>query len=195
MIFIFSCSIYCSIFCSHNPPQNNPTSLGLVFIIVLSTLLVSSYVGFYSQLTCFCFMTHVLILLASLSGQGFDVYVSDGVGGVGADRHQTQLLGEGIRRVGCREGCGGEEAEHEDHESAGGIEVNMAKIVEVQSKELDERMRFTYGQWVKTDLGRVSIELKLLFARLAISEAPCIVRPLGWPSRAVQRICVGHCFI
>ncbi|KAK8509124.1 hypothetical protein V6N13_062176 [Hibiscus sabdariffa] len=46
-----------------------PTSLGFAFLMVSFISLLSSFVGFYSQLTHFCFMTHVSLLFASLIGQ------------------------------------------------------------------------------------------------------------------------------
>ncbi|OMO91803.1 hypothetical protein COLO4_18101 [Corchorus olitorius] len=46
-----------------------PTSLGLAFLMVSSISLLSSFVGFYSQLTHFCFITHVSLLIASFIGQ------------------------------------------------------------------------------------------------------------------------------
>ncbi|XP_039057853.1 uncharacterized protein LOC120201278 [Hibiscus syriacus] len=46
-----------------------PTSLGFAFLMVSSISLLSSFVGFYSQLTRFCFITHVSLLVASLIGQ------------------------------------------------------------------------------------------------------------------------------
>lgn len=46
-----------------------PTSMGMAFLMVSAISLLSSFVGFYSQLTHFCFLTHVSLLLASLVGQ------------------------------------------------------------------------------------------------------------------------------
>ncbi|KAK9210017.1 hypothetical protein WN944_002386 [Citrus x changshan-huyou] len=46
-----------------------PTSFGLAFLMVSCISLLSSFVGFYSQLTHFCFITHVSLLLSSLMGQ------------------------------------------------------------------------------------------------------------------------------
>ncbi|XP_007012650.2 PREDICTED: uncharacterized protein LOC18588287 [Theobroma cacao] len=46
-----------------------PTSLGLAFLMVSCISLLSSFVGFYSQLSHFCFITHVSLLIASLIGQ------------------------------------------------------------------------------------------------------------------------------
>ncbi|KAJ8751037.1 hypothetical protein K2173_016218 [Erythroxylum novogranatense] len=46
-----------------------PTSLGLAFLMISGISLISSLVGFYSQLTSFCFITHISLLLPSLTGQ------------------------------------------------------------------------------------------------------------------------------
>ncbi|KAI8019571.1 hypothetical protein LOK49_LG04G00116 [Camellia lanceoleosa] len=46
-----------------------PTSLGWAFLTVSSISLLSSFVGFYSHLTHFCFITHLSLLLASSIGQ------------------------------------------------------------------------------------------------------------------------------
>ncbi|XP_065850381.1 uncharacterized protein [Euphorbia lathyris] len=46
-----------------------PTSLALAFLIVSSISLLSSFTGCYSQLTHFCFITHISLVFASLIGQ------------------------------------------------------------------------------------------------------------------------------
>ncbi|XP_012077045.1 uncharacterized protein LOC105637961 [Jatropha curcas] len=46
-----------------------PTSLGFAFLMVSCISLLSSFVGFYSQLTHLCFITHISLLFASLIGQ------------------------------------------------------------------------------------------------------------------------------
>ncbi|KAK6139707.1 hypothetical protein DH2020_026551 [Rehmannia glutinosa] len=46
-----------------------PTSLGWAFLMISTISLLSSFVGFYSQLTHFCYITHVSLLLASSAGQ------------------------------------------------------------------------------------------------------------------------------
>lgn len=46
-----------------------PTSMGMAFLTVSCVSLLSSFVGFYSQLTHVCFITHVSLVLASLIGQ------------------------------------------------------------------------------------------------------------------------------
>ncbi|KAK4713751.1 hypothetical protein R3W88_019658 [Solanum pinnatisectum] len=46
-----------------------PTSLGWSFLIVSSISLLSCFIGFYSQLTHCCFITHLSLLMASCIGQ------------------------------------------------------------------------------------------------------------------------------
>lgn len=46
-----------------------PTSLGWAFLMISSISLFSSFIGFYSQLARFCFVTHISLLLASSIGQ------------------------------------------------------------------------------------------------------------------------------
>lgn len=46
-----------------------PTSLGWAFLAVSSVSLLSASVGFYSQVTRFCFVTHVSLLVASSAAQ------------------------------------------------------------------------------------------------------------------------------
>ncbi|XAR67193.1 Peptide alpha-N-acetyltransferase [Bertholletia excelsa] len=46
-----------------------PTSLGWAFLMISSMSLFSSFIGFYSQLTQFCFITHISLLIVSSIGQ------------------------------------------------------------------------------------------------------------------------------
>ncbi|QHO22081.1 uncharacterized protein DS421_11g352070 [Arachis hypogaea] len=46
-----------------------PTSFGMAFFMVSGISILSSLVGFYSQLTYLCFLTHISLVLASLVGQ------------------------------------------------------------------------------------------------------------------------------
>lgn len=46
-----------------------PTSMGMAFLMISGISLLSSFIGFYSQLTHLCFITHVSLLFASLIGQ------------------------------------------------------------------------------------------------------------------------------
>ncbi|KAF3326552.1 hypothetical protein FCM35_KLT08182 [Carex littledalei] len=49
--------------------KSSPTSFGWTLFTVSATTLLSSLIGFYSQLTHFCFIIHVSLVLASLVGQ------------------------------------------------------------------------------------------------------------------------------
>ncbi|KAI5674273.1 hypothetical protein M9H77_14637 [Catharanthus roseus] len=46
-----------------------PTSLGCAFLMISTISLFSSFIGFYSKLAQFCFITHISLLLASSIGQ------------------------------------------------------------------------------------------------------------------------------
>ncbi|KAI4344602.1 hypothetical protein L6164_011809 [Bauhinia variegata] len=46
-----------------------PTSFGMAFLMVSGISILSSFVGFYSQLTHLCSIIHISLLLASLIGQ------------------------------------------------------------------------------------------------------------------------------
>ncbi|PIN23096.1 hypothetical protein CDL12_04187 [Handroanthus impetiginosus] len=46
-----------------------PTSLGWAFLMVSTISMLSSFIGFYSQLTHFCYITHVSLLLSSSAAQ------------------------------------------------------------------------------------------------------------------------------
>ncbi|CAI0627858.1 unnamed protein product [Linum tenue] len=50
-----------------------PTSMGMAFLAVSGITVLSSLVGFYSQLNHLCFVTHLSLLLASLSAQVLSV--------------------------------------------------------------------------------------------------------------------------
>ncbi|XP_057767123.1 uncharacterized protein LOC130987560 [Salvia miltiorrhiza] len=52
-----------------------PTSLGWAFLMISGVSLLSSFVGFYSHLARFCFITHVSLLLASSAGQLLGILV------------------------------------------------------------------------------------------------------------------------
>ncbi|GAV72798.1 hypothetical protein CFOL_v3_16286 [Cephalotus follicularis] len=164
-----------------------PTSFGLAFFVVSFIFLLTSLVGLYSQFTHFCFMTHLSLLLASLTGQLLSILafffkekLSLSLLKSSRDPKEAKVL--------VRVECGilmvmfimqlvvlvlscaahkswvreyeGLEAEREataknrskrmarvQEESV----ANAAKLAEVNAKELDEKMRKKYGQWVKTD--------------------------------------------
>ncbi|KAF5481716.1 hypothetical protein F2P56_002348 [Juglans regia] len=46
-----------------------PTSMGMALLMVSCISMLSSFAGFYSQLSHFCFTTHISLLLASVIGQ------------------------------------------------------------------------------------------------------------------------------
>ncbi|KAJ9168043.1 hypothetical protein P3X46_019617 [Hevea brasiliensis] len=52
-----------------------PTSLGLALLTVSCISLLCSFVGFYSQLSHFCFVTHISLHFASLIGQVLSILV------------------------------------------------------------------------------------------------------------------------
>ncbi|XP_062091152.1 uncharacterized protein LOC133797308 [Humulus lupulus] len=164
-----------------------PTSFGMAFLMVSSISLLSSLVGFYSQLAHFCFITHVSLLLASLVGQLL------GVLALFTKENSTLLLLHSNRdpreaKLLVRLECGvltamfllqvavfvlscavhscwvreyeGLEAEREaaakkrSRRIAQVQEESMAnaeKIKEIKAKELEDRLKSKYGQWVKTD--------------------------------------------
>nr|XP_043627277.1 uncharacterized protein LOC122598862 [Erigeron canadensis] len=49
--------------------RSPPTSMGWALVTVSSISLLSSFLGFYSRLTHFCFVTHVTLLITSLAAQ------------------------------------------------------------------------------------------------------------------------------
>ncbi|XP_015931537.1 uncharacterized protein LOC107457876 [Arachis duranensis] len=51
-----------------------PTSFGMAFFMVSGISILSSLVGFYSQLTYLCFLTHISLVLASLVGQILTIF-------------------------------------------------------------------------------------------------------------------------
>ncbi|RVX05375.1 uncharacterized protein LOC100256155 [Vitis vinifera] len=139
-----------------------PTSLGWAFLMISCISLFSSFVGFYSQLTHFCFITHVSLLLSSSIGQLLGILAlftrensSLSMLKSPRDMKEAKLL------VSCwvRE-YEGLEAEREAAARKRSRRIarvqeesmaNAAKIAEVKAKEFDEKMKNKYGQWVKTD--------------------------------------------
>ncbi|KAK6941294.1 hypothetical protein RJ641_026671 [Dillenia turbinata] len=165
-----------------------PTSLGWAFVMVSCLSLFSSFVGFYSQLTHFCFLTHIWLLFASFIAQLLSILVlftkeksSLSMLKSPRDLREAKLL--------VRVECGvfvamfvmqlmvlaltcavhscwvreyeGLEAEREAmtrKRSRRIAEVqeesmaNAAKIAEFKAKELDEKVKSKYGQWMKTDV-------------------------------------------
>ncbi|KAK3213419.1 hypothetical protein Dsin_018125 [Dipteronia sinensis] len=164
-----------------------PTSFGLAFLMVSCISLLSSFVGFYSQLTHFCFITHVSLLLASLIGQLLSILAlftkeKSSLSMLKSPRDPKEA------KVLVRLECGilmamlliqlmvlvlscviyscwlkdYEEIEAEKETSAKKRSrriarvqeestANAVKIQEIKAKELDEKMKSKYGQWIKTD--------------------------------------------
>ncbi|KAM3741536.1 hypothetical protein ACB098_07G002600 [Castanea mollissima] len=164
-----------------------PTSMGMAFLMVSCVSLLSSFVGFYSQLTHFCFITHMSLLLGSAIGQLLSILAlftkeqsSLSLLKSTRDPKEAKLL--------VRLECGvlmamflmqlvvlvlscavhscwlreyeGLEAEREAMARKRSRRIakvqeesmaNVAKISEVKAKELDDKMKSKYGQWVKTD--------------------------------------------
>ncbi|CAK9138511.1 unnamed protein product [Ilex paraguariensis] len=164
-----------------------PTSLGWAFLMVSSISLLSSSVGFYSQLTHFCFITHLSLLLASSIGQLLGILAlftkeksSLSMLESPRDPKEAKLLVRlecgtlvsmfvmqlGVLILTCAvHSCWvreyeGLEAEREAIARKRSRRIarvqeesmeNATKIGEIKAKELDEKMKGKYGQWVKTD--------------------------------------------
>ncbi|XP_059634737.1 uncharacterized protein LOC132277048 [Cornus florida] len=164
-----------------------PTSLGWALLMVSCISLVSSFVGFYSQITHFCFITHVSLILASSIGQLFCILAlftkeksSLSMIKSNRDPREAKLLVRlecgilmamfimqlGVLVLACAvHSCWvreyeGLEAEREVTAKKRSRRIarvqeesmaNAAKIAEIKAKELDEKMKNKYGQWVKTD--------------------------------------------
>ncbi|KAJ7955980.1 putative Membrane lipoprotein [Quillaja saponaria] len=164
-----------------------PTSFGMAYILVSGISLFSSFVGFYSQLTHLCYITHISLLLASLISQLLSILAlftkeksSLSMFKSPRDPKEAKLL--------VRLECGalvamfmmqlvvlllscavhscwvkeyeGLEAEREATAKKRSRRIakvqeesmaNVSKISEVKAKELDEKMKSKYGQWVKTE--------------------------------------------
>ncbi|CAK9144177.1 unnamed protein product [Ilex paraguariensis] len=164
-----------------------PTSLGWAFLMVSSISLLSSFVGFYSQLTHFCFITHVSLLLASSIGQMLGALAlftkeksSLSMLKSPRDPKEAKLLVRlecgillsmfvmqlGVLIVTCavhsrwvREYQGleaeGEATARKRSQRIAQVQEesleNTTKIAKVKAKQLDEKMKSKYWQWVKTD--------------------------------------------
>ncbi|KAL3532691.1 hypothetical protein ACH5RR_006212 [Cinchona calisaya] len=164
-----------------------PTSLGWAILMVSCISLFSSFTGFYSQLTPFCFTTHVSLLLASSIGQLLAVLAlfikersSLSMLKSPRDPKEAKLLVRmecgilmamfvlqlGVLILTCAvHSClvreyEGLEADREAMARKRSMRIakvqeesmaDAAKLAEIKSKELDEKMKSKYGQWVKTD--------------------------------------------
>ncbi|KAG9458460.1 hypothetical protein H6P81_002968 [Aristolochia fimbriata] len=183
LLFLLSSASLVPIFLLRIPP----TAFGWALFTTSALSLLSSLVGFYSQLTHCCFVTHAILLAGSLIGQGLGFLVlfwreGESLRAVDSYRSSEQA------RLLIKTQCGGllsmfllqlvvlvlvcvvrscwvkeyEELEWEKAESARKRSrrmarvqeesmANAAKISEVRAKELDEKMKSKYGQWVKTE--------------------------------------------
>ncbi|XP_051131547.1 uncharacterized protein LOC127251741 [Andrographis paniculata] len=65
ILFILAAAAIAPIIALRNPP----TSLGWALLMVSLISLICSFVGFYSQLTHFCYVFHISLLLASSASQ------------------------------------------------------------------------------------------------------------------------------
>ncbi|XP_027333763.1 uncharacterized protein LOC113848448 [Abrus precatorius] len=164
-----------------------PTSFGMAFLMVSGFSLLSSFVGFYSQLTYFCFLTHISLLLASLIGQVLSILAlftkeKASISLLKSPRDPKEakflvklecgafmamcMLQLVVLILSCTvHSCwvkDYEELEAEKEASARKrsrriAEVqeecmaNATKTAEIKGKELDEKVKSKYGQWVKTD--------------------------------------------
>jgi hypothetical protein len=149
--------------------------------------MLSSFVGFYSQLTHFCFVTHVSLLLASVIGQLLSILA------LFTEEKSSLSLLKSTRdpkeaKLLVRLECGilmamflvqlvvlvlscavhscwvreyeGLEAEREATARKRSRRIakvqeesmaNAAKIADTKAKDLDDKMKGKYAQWVKTD--------------------------------------------
>ncbi|XP_061361610.1 uncharacterized protein LOC133305408 [Gastrolobium bilobum] len=164
-----------------------PTSFGMALLLVSGISLLSSFVGFYSQLTYFCFLTHISLVLASLIGQVLSILTlftkekaSLSLLKSPRDPKEAKLLLRlecGALMAMCMlqllvlilscsvHSCWVKdyeelEAEKEATTRKRSIRIakvqeeskeNATKIADIKAKELDEKMKSKYGQWVKTD--------------------------------------------
>ncbi|KAJ0030275.1 hypothetical protein Pint_13498 [Pistacia integerrima] len=164
-----------------------PTSFGMALLTVSCISLLSSFVGFYSQLTHFCFITHVSLLLASVIGQLLSILAlftreRSSISMLNSPRDPKEAkvlvrLESGILMamfliqllvlvLSCViYSCWVREYEEIEAEREAMARkrsrriaqvqeesmANATKIAETKAKELDEKMKSKYGQWVKTD--------------------------------------------
>ncbi|XP_027069298.1 uncharacterized protein [Coffea arabica] len=183
ILFILSSASLAPIILLKTPP----TCLGWAFLTVSCISLLSSFIGFYSQLTHFCFMTHVSLLLTSLIGQILAIVAlfrkeksSLSMLKSPRDPREAKLLVRmecgvlmamfvvqvGVLILTCAVHSSlmreyeGLEADKEAVERKRSMRIakvqeesmaNAAKLAEIKSKKLDERVKSKYGQWVKTD--------------------------------------------
>ncbi|CAO2823163.1 unnamed protein product [Amaranthus hypochondriacus] len=186
ILFTLSCTSLLPILLLKTPP----TSLGYALLISSFVSILSSFIGFYSHLTHFCFLTHVSFLFASLATQVLSFLTlflreKTSLSMLDSSRDPREakvlvrsecgilivmfclqvvvlVLSCGIHRCWVREYERWEE-EREKMERKRSIRIdeesmlNLAKISEVQAKELDEKVKTQTNfngngnQWVKND--------------------------------------------
>ncbi|KAL5182810.1 hypothetical protein HKD37_17G046849 [Glycine soja] len=182
-LFILSASSFAPTILLKMPP----TSFGMALLMVSGISLLSSFVGFYSQLTHFCYLTHISLLLASLIGQVLTILAlftkekaSMSLLKSPRDPKEAKLLVRlecgalmamfmlqcVVLMLGCAvhsfwvkdyEELEAEKAASARKRSRRIAEVqeesmaNASKMAEIKAKELDEKMKSKYGQWMKTD--------------------------------------------
>ncbi|KAK4368588.1 hypothetical protein RND71_012380 [Anisodus tanguticus] len=164
-----------------------PTSLGWSFLMVSAISLLSCLIGFYSQLTHCCFITHLSLLLASCIGQLLGILAlftkeksSLSILKSPRDPREAKVLVRlecgvlmamfviqlGVLVLTCAvQSCWvrdyeGLEAEREAWSRKRNQRIakvqeesmeNATKISEMKAKELDDKIKNKYGQWVKND--------------------------------------------
>ncbi|KAK2974974.1 hypothetical protein RJ640_009133 [Escallonia rubra] len=169
-----------------------PTSMGWALLMVSSISLISSFVGFYSQLMHCCFLTHISLLLASSIGQLLAILSlftkeksSLSMLKSPRDPREAKLLVRlecgvlmamfvmqlGVLALTCAvHSCWvreyeGIEAEREKTARRRSRRIarvqeesmaNVAQISDSKAKELDEKMKTKYGQW----LGATEVKAK-----------------------------------
>ncbi|RDX72659.1 hypothetical protein CR513_47820, partial [Mucuna pruriens] len=166
-LFILSASSFAPTILLKTPP----TSFGMALLMVSGISLLSSFVGFYSQLT-----RQVLSILALFTKEKASIFLLKSP----RDPKEAKLLVRlecGALMAMCMLQCvvlmlscavhscwvkDYEELEAEKEASARKrsrriAEVqeesmaNATKMAEIKAKELDEKMKSKYGMWVKTD--------------------------------------------
>ncbi|KAK9131383.1 hypothetical protein Sjap_011870 [Stephania japonica] len=183
ILFIISSASFAPTFLLKNPP----TSLGWALYMVSSLSTLSSLVGFYSQLTHFCLITHVSLVLASAIGQVLGILAlftkeNSALTFIKSPRDPKEakllirlesgalmcmfMMQVAILVLTCTvQSCWVKEYEglEEEREATSKKRsqkmarvqeesmANATKIAEIRAKELDDKMKSKYGQWIKND--------------------------------------------
>ncbi|XP_068663650.1 uncharacterized protein [Aristolochia californica] len=182
-LFLLSTASFVPIFLLRIPP----TTFGWALFTTSAFSLFSSFVGFYSQLTHCCFVTHIILVVGSLIGQGLGFLVlfwREGESLRAMDSTRSSEQARLLIKIECGallsmfllqlvvfvlvcvvQSCWMKEYEELEWEKAETARkrnrkmarvqeesiANATKISEVRAKELDEKMKSKYGQWVKTE--------------------------------------------